>query len=309
MIKVSNVSKSFVKSPDLADKIAKIFGQALPNSTVHALDNVSLSLNKGEILGLVGESGSGKSTLGRIMAGLMSATKGEVTRETDVQFIFQDASAALNPRMKAIDLITEAPLFHNMVKHEQREEFALKIMGYVGLDKASLHRFPHQFSGGQRARLGIARALAVNPKVLILDEAVASLDVSIQAQILNLLMTLKDELSLSMLFISHDLSVIGHIADRVCVLYLGRVVEIGTRNDIFEKAKHPYTQSLLKEIPQINGLKRVFTPIIGEIPSPLNPPSGCHFHPRCTMVMGLCSKLKPELLEINTNHHKACHLG
>jgi oligopeptide/dipeptide ABC transporter ATP-binding protein len=285
MIKISNLSKNFQKTK--------------------ALDDVSLEIYQGEVLGLVGESGSGKSTLGRIIAGLMPATSGVIASTLtplDIQMVFQDAQSALNPRMKARDLVGEAPLYHKIPL--DLEELFTK----VGLTSQSLDKYAHQFSGGQRARLGIARALAVRPKLLIADEAVASLDVSIQAQILNLFADLKRTEGLTYLFISHDLSVIGHIADRVAVMYLGRIVEIGTRDAIFDSPAHPYTKALLAEIPVISGEKRVFEPVKGEIPSPLNPPSGCYFHTRCPLVFDKCKAEKPMLKAISQSHEAACHL-
>jgi peptide/nickel transport system ATP-binding protein len=217
--------------------------------------------------------------------------------------VFQDAQSALNPRMKARDLVGEAPRFHKIPLDIEA------LFTKVGLTSQSLDKYAHQFSGGQRARLGIARALAVRPKLLIADEAVASLDVSIQAQILNLFADLKRTEGLTYLFISHDLSVIGHIADRVAVMYLGRIVEIGTRDEIFDAPAHPYTRALLAEIPIISGEKRVFEPVKGEIPSPLNPPTGCYFHTRCPLVHERCRAEKPLTKKLSDSHEVACHLS
>jgi oligopeptide/dipeptide ABC transporter ATP-binding protein len=285
MIKITSLSKNFQRTK--------------------ALDEINLTLNEGEVLGLVGESGSGKSTLGRILAGLMPASNGIITSELkplETQMVFQDAQSALNPRMKARDLVSEAPLYHKIPLNLE------ELFEKVGLSRDSLDKYPHQFSGGQRTRLNIARALAVKPKFLIADEAVASLDVSIQAQILNLFADLKQQEGLTYLFISHDLSVIGHIADRVAVMYLGRIVEIGMRDEVFNTPAHPYTKALLAEIPAISGVKRVFEPVKGEIPSPLNPPSGCYFHTRCPLMHERCKAEKPVMKALSLSHEAACHL-
>jgi oligopeptide/dipeptide ABC transporter ATP-binding protein len=285
MIKITSLSKNFQRTK--------------------ALDEINLTLNEGEVLGLVGESGSGKSTLGRILAGLMPASNGIITSELkplETQMVFQDAQSALNPRMKARDLVSEAPLYHKIPLNLE------ELFEKVGLSRDSLDKYPHQFSGGQRTRLNIARALAVKPKFLIADEAVASLDVSIQAQILNLFADLKQQEGLTYLFISHDLSVIGHIADRVAVMYLGRIVEIGLRDEVFNTPAHPYTKALLAEVPVISGVKRVFEPVKGEIPSPLNPPSGCYFHTRCPLVHERCKAEKPVMKALSLSHEAACHL-
>ena len=225
------------------------------------------------------------------------------------QMIFQDPYASLNPRMKVIDIVGEAPLFHGITTRGEFESYVDEQMRRAGLDPAFKRRYPHQFSGGQRQRIGIARALAVKPDLIVCDEAVAALDVSIQAQILNLFMRLRRELDLTYLFISHDLGVVEHLSDRVVIMYLGRVVEEAPSAEVFARANHPYTRSLLASVPRIDARKRAFTVVQGEIPSPLNPPSGCHFHPRCPHAMDRCKTERPVLRQIASDHRSACHLN
>jgi peptide/nickel transport system ATP-binding protein len=222
--------------------------------------------------------------------------------------VFQDHSAALNPRLRVIDLVGEAPVVHGLVPAAGRAGYVEGILAQVGLDGSALQRFPHQFSGGQRARIGIARALAVNPRLLVCDESVAALDVSIQAQVLNLFMRLRQALGLTYLFISHDLGVVSHISDRVVEMYLGRIVESATTADIFGRAAHPYTQALLEASPRLEPGKRAFIPIWGEIASPLTPPAGCHFHPRCPHAEARCAVEAPTLRTVAPGHAVACHL-
>jgi peptide/nickel transport system ATP-binding protein len=289
---------------------------------VRALDEVSLTVQTGEVVGLVGESGCGKSTLGRIAAGLMAPTSGSVRfrgRLVDaeaaaggllaVQMIFQDAMAALNPRMRVAEIVGEAPSVHGIVSRVDIDDYVDAILLRVGLDPRFKRRYPHQFSGGQRARIGIARSLAVKPEFLVCDESVAALDVSIQAQVLNLFMQLRRDLGLTYLFISHDLGVVEHLSDRVVIMYLGRVVEIAPTADLFRQPNHPYTQGLLANVPRIVPGKRRFEPVKGEIPSPLAPPSGCHFHPRCPFAMARCRSEPPPLREIAPGRLSACHLN
>lgn len=322
LIKIENVSKRFVKRVDLAGKIANLLGAQNREQIVRAVDNVSLTIRQGEVLGLVGESGCGKSTLGRMVAGIMEPSAGHILYEgrarTDgqadqkvadalaVQLIFQDPMASLNPRMRIEDIIGEAPLVHGIITAADQRDYVAQIMRKVGLDPALMQRFPHQFSGGQRARIGIARALAVKPKVLVCDEAVAALDVSIQAQVLNLFMELRAEMNLTYLFVSHDLSVIRHIADRVAVMYLGRIVELADTDALFERPAHPYTRALLDELPRIDMRKKKFASLKGEVPSPLHPPSGCHFHPRCPRAEAACKTTRPPLIEVGAAHEAAC---
>jgi peptide/nickel transport system ATP-binding protein len=282
---------------------------------LRAVNGVSLELRRGEVLGLVGESGCGKSTLGRMVAGILPPSEGVIRyrgRETaglKVQMIFQDPFASLNPRMRVADIVGEAPLVHGIVKRDELDAYLDELLLRCGLDPSYKRRYPHQFSGGQRSRIGIARALAVKPEFLVCDEAVAALDVSIQAQILNLFMELRRALGLTYLFISHDLGVVEHLSDRVVIMYLGRVVESAPSEEIFRAPNHPYTQALLLQVPRLETRKTQFKPIVGEIPSPLDPPSGCHFHPRCPHAMPRCREEAPRLKEVASGHLSACHLN
>jgi peptide/nickel transport system ATP-binding protein len=325
IIALEGVSKRFEKHPTLSQKLAGYLGSKVESQIVRAVDNVDLTIARGEVVGLVGESGCGKSTLGRVVAGVHPATEGRVLfegkpvsslsgaqkRRVDlaVQMIFQDAMSSLNPRMRVEEIIGEAPVVHGVVAKSDIRDYVAEMMSRVGLDRAVMRRYPHQFSGGQRARIGIARALAVKPEVLVCDESVAALDVSIQAQVLNLFMRLREELGLTYLFVSHDLGVIEHIADRVAVMYLGRIVELARTEDLFAGPNHPYTQALLAEVPRLEPRKRKFSAIKGELPSPLNPPSGCHFHPRCPVAIERCKVDKPALKEIAPGRFSACHLN
>lgn len=325
MIEARGISKRFSRKLDIAARLAKRFGADISEQTVHAVDGVDLRVNKGEVVGLVGESGCGKSTLGRMVAGIMPPTEGTMLwRGADrarmsaaearkatlaVQMIFQDPYASLNPRMRVAEIVGEAPLYHGLTDRQGFDAYLDTQMRRAGLDPAFKRRYPHQFSGGQRQRIGIARALAVQPEFLVCDEAVAALDVSIQAQILNLFMQLREDLDLTYLFISHDLGVVEHLSDRVVIMYLGRVVEEATTEEVFARANHPYTQALLAEVPRIEARKRSFAAIKGELPSPLNPPQGCHFHPRCPHAFDRCRSERPALREIAPGHRSACHLN
>ena len=325
MLELKAVSKQFVRTLDLAARIANVFGAGLHEEVVHAVDRVDLAIGEGEVVGLVGESGCGKSTLGRLAVGLLPPSAGERfwrgqplagltgpaarERQLKMQMIFQDPYAALNPRLSVIDIVGEAPAVHGLIGQRQQIEYVGLQLNRVGLDPTLMRRFPHQFSGGQRARIGIARALAVKPEFLVCDESVAALDVSIQAQVLNLFMDLRAALNLTYLFISHDLGVVRHISDRVVIMYLGRVVESGPAAELFAAPNHPYTQALLAEIGKLEPKKRTFVPVKGEIPSPLAPPSGCHFHPRCPYAMPRCREIAPPLEEIAPGRWSACYLN
>ena len=315
LIELDHVSKRFVQPLDLAGKIARGLGADVSDEVVHAVEDVSFAVREGEVVGLVGESGCGKSTLGRMVAGILEPTSGTIRyRGRDsaglkVQMIFQDPFASLNPRMRVADIVGEAPVVHGIVRRDELDGYLDELFARCGLDASYKRRFPHQFSGGQRARIGIARALAVKPEFLVCDEAVAALDVSIQAQILNLFMELRRALGLTYLFISHDLGVVEHLSDRVVIMYLGRVVESAPAEEIFRAANHPYTQALLLQVPRLDARKTQFKPIVGEIPSPLTPPSGCHFHPRCPHAMPRCREEAPRLREIAPGHTSACHLN
>jgi peptide/nickel transport system ATP-binding protein len=325
MVELRGISRRFEKKLDFAGRIAKRLGAGVREEVVHAVDNVDLTIRKGEVVGLVGESGCGKSTLGRMVAGILPPSEGRILRDgidllnrnsadsremkLRTQMIFQDPYASLNPRMKVADIVGEAPLVHGITTRGGYDSYVDEQMRRAGLDPAFKRRYPHQFSGGQRQRIGIARALAVKPDFIVCDEAVAALDVSIQAQILNLFIQLRSELDLTYLFISHDLGVVEHISDRVVIMYLGRVVEEADSETVFANPNHPYTKSLLASVPRIESRKRAFTVVKGEIPSPLNPPPGCHFHPRCPHAMERCRVEKPELREVAPGQRSACHLN
>jgi peptide/nickel transport system ATP-binding protein len=297
VIEARGLTKRFVKSLDLAGRVAARLGGGGRDEIVHAVDSVDLTIQRGEVVGLVGESGCGKSTLGRMIAGILPPTSGQLhfkgqdratlsgsdakAARLAVQMIFQDPSSSLNPRRRVEDSVGEAPLVHGLVTRAALPAYVDEMLLRVGLDPALKRRYPHQFSGGQRSRIGIARALAVKPEFLVCDEAIAALDVSIQAQVINLFMDLRRDFDLTYLFISHDLGVVQHIADRIVIMYLGRIVEAGPVEALCANPNHPYAQALLNEVPRVGRIKRQFKPVVGEIPSPLNPPPGCHFHPRC----------------------------
>jgi len=317
-----NVFRRFSPRITLGDRIAGALGAKVDRRAVQAVSDVSLAVRRGETLGLVGESGCGKSTLGRILAGILAPSEGRVLLDgaapmarghkttTRIQTVFQDPFASLNPRMRIGETIAEGPLTHGLVTRAEAPAMARAWLGKVGLDPDYVARFPHQFSGGQRQRVAIARALAMRPEVLVCDEPVASLDVSIQAQILNLFLDLRQELGLTSLFISHDLSVVRHVSDRVAVMYLGRIVEMGPAAQVYATPRHPYTQGLLDSVPKLalGGNAGVsFKPISGELPSPLSPPSGCAFHPRCPKATALCREERPKLAAQGDGTLVACH--
>ncbi len=321
VIEVRDLVIEFADRPDALGRIAQKLGMKVRDEVVRAVNGVSLSIRKGETLALVGESGCGKSTLGRAVAGLLKPTSGSVhycginvqdlsvrkhrQKALATQMIFQDPYSSLNPRMKIGQIIAEAPRVHGFIKGDE-VAFVENIMQRVGLDPGYRNRYPHQFSGGQRQRVGIAAALALNPEVVICDEPIAALDVSIQAQVINLLTDLQKDLGLTYLFVSHDLGVVRHIANRVAVMYLGRIVEIGETEQIFADPQHPYTKALVAEIPKLEPVKRSFVSIKGEIPSPLSPPSGCTFHPRCAVALPECATIVPAHVTMPDQRVVAC---
>ncbi|MEK3912660.1 ABC transporter ATP-binding protein [Paenibacillus sp. FSL H7-0331] len=315
LIEVHNLKKYF--------PIKKgIFGQTVNH--VKAVDGLNFTIYKGETLGLVGESGCGKSTTGRTILQLLEPTEGEVLYEgknlvgmkpqelrklrKDLQIIFQDPYASLDPRLTVGDIIAEPLQIHKIAAGKEMDQRVEELLNVVGLSSYHAKRYAHEFSGGQRQRIGIARALALNPKLIVADEPVSALDVSIQSQVINLLQDLQEQFQLTYLFIAHDLSVVKHISDRIGVMYLGRIVELSDKNELFNDPKHPYTKALLSAVPIPNPLiKKERIVLQGDVPSPANPPSGCTFHPRCSECMAICRTDKPELKEVN-GQYVACHL-
>lgn len=293
--------------------------------SVKALDGVSFKVYPGETIGLVGESGCGKSTLGRAITRLYEPSSGQILfkgrdfgelkgqelrhERANIQMIFQDPFASLDPRMTVYRILSEPFRVHNLYTEKERLQKIERIMEIVGLKKSALNRYPHEFSGGQRQRISIARAMLLNPELVIADEPVSALDVSIQAQILNLLNELQEEFKLTYLFISHDLSVVEHLCDRIAVMYLGKIVEMAPRDELFNSPKHPYTKALMRAIPKVgSGKQTQKRSLSGEVPSPINPPTGCHFHPRCPEVFSGCDKSYPELVEVAEGQKCACFL-
>ncbi len=317
LLKVRKLKKYF---PVRGGVFSKIIGY------VQAVDGINIDIKRGETLGLVGESGCGKTTTGRTILRLLEPTAGEVTFEginiykldreklrkarRDIQIIFQDPFGSLNPRMTVGDIVGESLIIHRIAKnHKEKEERVKKLLETVGLNAGHIRRYPHEFSGGQRQRIGIARALALNPKLVICDEPVSALDVSIQAQVINLLEELQEKFKLTYLFIAHDLSVVKHISDRVAVMYLGKIVELASTLDLYDNPQHPYTEALLSAVPIPDPtLKRQRIVLEGDVPSPFKPPAGCRFHPRCKYSIPICSQEEPELIDIGNEHYVACHL-
>ena len=292
---------------------------------IKAVDDISFEVYEGETLGLVGESGCGKTTTALSILRLEEPTNGQVIfdgkdiikmkksdmrkERKDMQIIFQDPYSSLNPRMKIKDIIAEGMLTHKMVNSKQKYKRVEELLEKVGIPAEYMDRFPHEFSGGQRQRIGIARALALEPKIIMCDEAVSALDVSIRSQIINLLKDLQSEFKLTYLFIAHDLSVIKYISDRVVVMYLGKIVEIADKKELFTDTMHPYTQALISAVPVPNpDYKKKQIILKGDVPSPANPPKGCRFHPRCSKVIKICSEVEPKLKEVKDGHFCACHL-
>jgi oligopeptide transport system ATP-binding protein len=294
---------------------------------VKAVDGISLYVNEGETLGLVGESGCGKSTTGRTILQLYRPTEGEVLfrgkdlaklkgeelrkMRADMQMIFQDPYASLNPRMTVGDIIAEPLEVHGIAKGKEKQERVKELLAVVGLNPSFVNRYPHEFSGGQRQRIGIARAIAVQPDFIVCDEPVSALDVSIQAQVINLLEELQEKFHLTYLFIAHDLSVVRHISDRVAVMYLGKIVEMTDRNTLYENPLHPYTRALLSAVPIPDPVieeKRERIILVGDVPSPVNPPSGCRFHTRCPLAIPICKQVAPEWRDLGSGHFVECHV-
>ncbi len=325
-IAVDSVSRRFDPRVSLGDRIAGALGGVVDKRPVRAVDSVSLAVARGEVLGLVGESGCGKSTLARMIAGILPPTSGAIRiggepvmsagrhprkRTTRVQMVFQDPYASLDPRMRVQEIVAEGPIIHRLVARSEAAAYVSDWLGKVGLDPDAARRYPHQFSGGQRQRIAIARALAMKPEALVCDEPVASLDVSIQAQVLNLLLDLQRELALTVLFISHHLGVVRHVSDRIAIMHLGRIVEIGTAAAVYETPQHPYTQALLASVPTLvleDDAVVSFQPIQGELPSPMSPPPGCHFHLRCPLAGSRCRSESPALRRTGPHQSAACHL-
>jgi len=318
LVQITDLKKVFPIKQGLLEILAK-----KPQKCVNAVDGVSLTINKGECMGLVGESGCGKSTLAKTLIRLYNPDGGEILldgedishisrremreKARNIQMIFQDPYSSLNPRMSVRTILREALLYHKMCPPEKVDERILELLTLVGLQEQHADRYPGEFSGGQRQRIGIARALALEPKLIIADEPVSALDVSIQAQVINLLIDLRAKLGLTLLFISHDLRVVRYITDSVSVMYLGRIVERASTDELFESPLHPYSQILLKASPSITKRDSDEDLIHGDLPSPINLPTGCRFHPRCPMACDICRQENPELREVKPGHFVACH--
>jgi peptide/nickel transport system ATP-binding protein/oligopeptide transport system ATP-binding protein len=317
LLSVQNLSKSFKVSSNRP---------GAPKQKLNAVDGVSFDLMSGETLGLVGESGCGKSTTGKLLLRLIEPDSGNIhfdgklvtgmpkqeltALRRDMQIIFQDPYSSLNPRMRVGEIIGEPLLVHGLAKGREVRDQVIMLMNKVGLSSEHYDRYPHEFSGGQRQRIGIARTLAVKPRLVVADEPVSALDLSIQAQIVNLLKDLQEEFGLTYLFISHDLGVIEHVCDRVAVMYLGRIVELANAEALYLKPRHPYTEALLNAVPIPDPDRHRQKQVLhGEIPSPIDPPAGCHFHPRCPYAQDICRRVYPSLIEQTPGHQAACHFS
>lgn len=316
VLSAENVVKHFAKRQSILDRLRKKELFKVP-----AIDGVTLDLKAGETLGLVGESGCGKSTLGRTLVGLYTATDGTISlngkrvdaertleERRSVQMVFQDPFSSLNPRMTVGEVLREAISFHNLVPKEKVEERSLEILSLVGLPMEALKSYPRQFSGGQRQRIGIARALALEPKILIADEVVSALDVSVQASVVNLLMDLKRDLGLTMLFISHNIAVVRQVSDRIAVMYLGRIVEIGPTEEVFNNPSHPYTKLLLSSVPKMTSGSQISSAPSGELQSIKSAMVGCRFRSRCPVAIANCATVDPKLKQVEGTHQAACLL-
>jgi oligopeptide transport system ATP-binding protein len=316
LIKIKKLKKYFPIKSGIISRVSNY---------VKAVDGIDLSIPEGQTIGLVGESGCGKTTLGKTILKLLEPTSGEIIFENnnithlsaskmrpfrrEMQIVFQDPYGSLNPRMKVESIVSEGLVIHNILSGKDRKDFIRELMRTVGLREDTLSRYPHEFSGGQRQRIAIARALALKPKFIVCDEPISALDVSVQAQIINLFIELQEKFKLTYLFISHDLRVVRHISDKVAVMYLGKIVEISPSKELYKNPLHPYTQILISCVPIADpSRKRVKTVLKGDVPSPINPPFGCSFHPRCPLAVEKCKTVEPELRDVGSDHLVSCHL-